>query len=212
MTLFTPLVSLLLVTFFSALIFIGLRKSMLMELKTCVREVTWIQVEHRKLTKKLLSLNPLAKKLRIERRSAELAYQSALPPLKPAAYAALQAVKIKQKLFRIKQRFLIKKAFLLSFKSNLKFIENGFTPKRLAKGLEVKKVQKYSDSPDYRLKNKYKKRKRIKYTKRFYLFRFLPSNTLQFLDLRSKYKTLKCGSTMLKKGGEPWRTKLILDK
>ena len=212
MTFFAPLLSVFITIVFSSLIFLGLRKSLTLELNRCINNATSIQIKHRKLTHKLLALNPLAKKLRYSRKIAEATYKVTPIYFKPAALAALQKVKTSQFFLRSKQLYIINKAFYLSLKSNASFMRDGYTPIKPSKGLEVIKVQKKSDSPDYRLKNLYERKKKIKYIKKISIFNFLPSPVIKFLNLKDNYKTLTCGSTMLKKGGKPWKTKLILDK
>jgi hypothetical protein len=201
-----------LIALLSSLTFLGVRKALITNLSLCVNEATSIQTQHKKLTLKLLNMNPIAKKLRASRKMAELAHRTAPPHLKPATLAALKAVKTSQRVFHYKQLSLINAAKALSIKSNLSFLKNGFSPIKMPRDLEVEKVQNKSDSPDYKLKHNYEENKKIEYFKYFSLLKYLPQFLVNYLKPEFKIKKISCGSTLIKKGERPWKTKLILDK
>ena len=212
MTFFTPLLSILLVLIFASLSIISIRKALTVELNQCVKHVTSIQTEHRKLTNRLLNLNPVATKLRIARKAAEIAYRAAPLQFKAVARAKLYAVKRSQKTFHTRQLLLLKKAQFLSLKHNTKMLSLNFIPKKISKGLHVKKVQLRSDSPSYQLKFGYKRKKQIEYIKRIDSFKYLPISLRKFLKIKPEFKTYICGSTLITKRRRPWKTKLIMDR
>ena len=212
MILFTPAISLLMSFIFSCLVFIGIRKSLVYELNRCIKPITTIQSKHRTITKRLLSLNPKAKALRFARNKAEKAYRLAPPHYKPAAYAALIAIKSSQKILRGYQLSLITQASMHSLRSINHFVKNGFIPLKASLDLQVQKTYSKSDSPGYKLKDRYQKEKEILFFKSFSVLKFLPRTLVKFLSVDVANKNFKCGATILEKEGQPWRIKLILDR
>ncbi len=202
--------SCLTVLFLSMLFVLGVKKNISSEINLCVTQLTDFQHSHRKLTKSLLSKNPYAASLRVSRKLAEASYAAAPPPAKPAAWAALQAVKALQKALVVSQKLLLSTATVQSYNTSATLFAKGFIPKTRPGGLIVESFPKNSDSPSYRLQKNYQKKKRTVFTKIINSTKGFPTLLEEFIPL-NKYFSLTCGATIEEKGGSPSSIKLILD-
>ena len=212
MTFFAPIFSTLVIMSLACFTVIAVKKKISLELNYCVAKMSKLQVEHKKQTKKLFALNPYAKTLRASRKAAQAAVRLAPPPFKPAAVAALNTIKLKQKALRALQKAILMKAYASSAHSFGKMSAKLYITKKFQKGLEVKPYPKNSDSPSYKLKSNYTELKTIKYTKGFDVLFFLPSSIKILFYDKPYYKIFECGSTLNVKESAPWKTKLILGK
>jgi len=213
MNIFTPLISVIMICIFSALTFLGIRKTMLNELNFCVKEATKIQKAHRKLTNKLLTLNSTARTLRTARKAAEFANKIAIiPKAKIAARVALKFVKSLQRTNRVAQQKYLSEAYLRSSAFVIKMVNHGYYPKRTPKGLQVKKIYENTDSPEYILKKDYSEKTKIRFYKKYSIFKNTPKVLLKFIKKKDAFKSFNCGSTLLEKEEKPWQVKLIMDK
>ena len=181
----------------SALTVAGVRSNVSFELSKCIKEVSTIQRHHKKITNRLLSLNPQAKSLRIKRKIAETAFKTSPPHLRPAFYAALQAVKVSQKILRATQLGLINAAHLEQQAFKGKAYIKGYRFKQISNGLKIVAYPKKSDSPSYKLKPRYSKVKSIKMHKDYDVTKKFPPIVSKLV--KNKRGVIKCGATIQKK-------------
>ncbi len=216
MMFFLPITTLFITGLMAALAFIGVRKTLTKELNLCITKVTYIQREHRATTNKLLSMNKTAKILRVSRKTAKAAYLLAIPgPPKATAYTALNAVKYSQKVFRLRQNYLIQKSHLKTVKFYKSMLLNGFMQKSYNfPNLKIRKTHKESDSPGYELIDDYTKKKSLVFFKYINLLEYVPKSLVRFLKQKnfSHIQKLNCGSTLLEKDKKAWNIKLIMGK
>lgn len=211
-TFFAPLFSILILFSLACFAVIGVKKKLTLELNFCVKEMSNLQVTHKKQTKELLALNPFAKSLRVARKAAEAAVKVAPPHLKLGAIAARNAVKSKQKALRAMQKVILMRAFAKSTQFFFKMASQGYIPKKFQKGLAVEPFPKKSDSPSYKLKTNYIEKKSVNFVKIIDALSFLPTSFKKIFFNRPYFKKFKCGSTLSVKDNKPWKTKLILGK
>lgn len=205
------------IMFLSLLFVLGVKKNISSDLQFCIGKTTEFQRAHRKITNDLLRLNLEAAFLRASRKAAEVAVLVApLPPAKAAAKAALELVKFAQKTFVVYQQYLLNKARFVAIKFQGEMFLKKFYSESLATSLVVEPYPENSDSPSYRLKDKYQSKKSVRFHKYIDVTKGFP-RILKSLPLaKPTPHLLKCGATLSveesKKGGRPSDIKLILDK
>ncbi len=209
--------SFLTLVFLSLLFVLGVKKNISSEIQFCVEKLTNFQSKHRQITKDLLNTNFEAKVLRASRKAAEVAVAVApLPPAKAAAKAALEAIKMAQKILVTYQQYLINKARFISVKFKGEMFMNRFYTKNLSTELIVEAYPDKSDSPSYRLQDDYSNKKSIRFYKYIDLTKNFPLllKNLPLSQISPYFFT--CGATLSKKqekkGEIPSDIKLILGK
>lgn len=191
----------------------GVKKNISSELQFCIEKLTAFQADQRRTTTRLLDTNFNASTLRISRRSAEIAVSSApLPPAKAAAKAALEAIKILQKLLVAYQQSLLNKAYITAIKLQTEMFVKGLYTQKTSQGLVVEPYPENSDSPSYRLKANYQEKKAVSFYKYIDVTKGFPAILKRLPLTKLDMYFLNCGATLKNKGGSPSDIQLILGK
>ena len=163
--------------------FIGL-KHYTKSYSLCYKTGARIQLQLKKHLKKLIQLNPKAKKLRLKRKQAQKALKKATRSGNSAAIAAavayLISVKMEQKVFALSQKRIFSASRRLinkeweQLKSEASSFMKNLTKTQVQTPLAVKKRPFNSDSPDYIPVNFFSKAQNLKIAWSMNIFQQLP--------------------------------------
>lgn len=134
--------------------------------KSCLLQSQAIQTSHQNHTQALMSLNHVAKLLRLERKAAERALKSSSTPHQASvATIWLAKVKAKQNLFVARQNKILNSSRATSKKWVNRTRAKGYVISGHPKKLYLKPYPKNSASPSYRRESSYSKKKIVTLSK-----------------------------------------------
>jgi len=204
---FFSLGSFCLILFSASILVYNTKIELNQELKSCVEFSTEFNRKRRDQISKLISLNPKAKSLRQKRKTAEHIYKTAPPQAKPAALAALQSVKLAQKIFQTHQLKILNQIKLTS--KRVKFMSKR-KRYQIIKGPYsnmLKSTPKNSDSPDYKPVWGFPMQTMFAIQKKFLINTKLPMFFQKQLSTRKG--EIQCGSNIIITQNEKLELRLI---
>jgi len=188
------LFTIFLVIFGSSVTIINVKNTLNKNLNYCISTTSDFNLKRRAALDKLFAQNSKARALRKKREIAEQAYRIAPAQAKAFAYAALQAVKLSQKILRIYQQKIIYTLKLLLTKFKVEAIANKYSVLKLSNRSLIQSYPKDSDSPSYRVVTNFSKISKVLIRKKFNLNKGFPIFFKNLLN--SKKGQIECGSNM----------------